>query len=51
MLMYFLSYQRHNGKDVDECYNTIEEIIKRKNFLINELKYNEIEIKISQMYL
>lgn len=45
--LYFVSYMRKNGKDVDEYYNNYEDAYTRRNILINEFGYLESEIKLS----
>ena len=43
--MYFVSYTRKNGKDVDEFYSDYSEANTRRNTLIHEFGYNKIEVK------
>ena len=42
---YFVSYMRKNGKQVDEMFSNYSEANSRRNILINEFGYSEIEVK------
>jgi hypothetical protein len=48
---YFVSYMRRNGKSVDEFYNTFKEANSRKNSLINEFGYSNIEVKVTCQFM
>ena len=39
---YFVSYMRKNGKQVDEMFSNYSEANSRRNILINEFGYSEI---------
>lgn len=32
-MLYWLSYCRHSGKNVDECFADIGELVKRKKYI------------------
>lgn len=48
---YYISYMRRNGKQVDEFYNDYSEANTRRNILINEFGYTEMEIKLTCQFM
>ena len=48
---YFVSYMRKNGKQVDEMFSNYSEANSRRNILINEFGYSEIEVKLTCKFM
>jgi hypothetical protein len=48
---YYVSYMRRNGKQVDEFYNDYFEASTRRNTLISEFGYTEMEVKLTCQFV
>ena len=48
---YYVSYMRRNGKQVDEFYNDYVKANTRRNTLISEFGYTEMEVKLSCQFM